>query len=179
MNSRDLIGKLGPHFSTRIAGEGADLAPVVWDEIEAEDDQGSIGFFTNEDERWVLAKVTQAGRQKISEIAPEHSADWRALGVSLLHRLVVDALLGARELPKPKYVHSIAEVVESLEQGDVAERDATGVIGQSGDFELAALVMPASVEHIRRISQHGERMPAKSTYFYPKLIGGLVVNPLE
>ena len=28
------------------------------------------------------------------------------------------------------------------------------------------------------ISQHGERMPAKSTYFYPKLIGGLVINPL-
>jgi uncharacterized protein (DUF1015 family) len=39
--------------------------------------------------------------------------------------------------------------------------------------------MPATVEHIRLISQHGERMPAKSTYFYPKLLGGLVINPLE
>ena len=48
-----------------------------------------------------------------------------------------------------------------------------------GQFELSALVMPATVEHIRLISQHGERMPAKSTYFYPKLLSGMVINPLE
>ncbi len=70
-------------------------------------------------------------------------------------------------------------MIESLEAGDTATRDATGVMGHGGRFELAALVMPATVEHIRLISQHGERMPAKSTYFYPKLVSGLVVNPLE
>jgi hypothetical protein len=43
-------------------------------------------------------------------------------------------------------------------------------------FPLAALVMPATLEHIRLISEHGERMPAKSTYFYPKLLSGLVIN---
>jgi uncharacterized protein (DUF1015 family) len=82
-------------------------------------------------------------------------------------------------LPKPKYVHSVDEVIESLEKGDAAVRDATGVMGHAGRFELAALVMPATVEHIRCISQHGERMPAKSTYFYPKLVSGLVINPLQ
>ena len=46
-------------------------------------------------------------------------------------------------------------------------------------FELAALVMPATVGHVQAISEHGERMPAKSTYFYPKLLSGLVFNPLE
>ena len=56
---------------------------------------------------------------------------------------------------------------------------ATGQAGSGGRFELAALVMPATVEHIRAISSHGERMPAKSTYFYPKLLSGLVINPLE
>jgi uncharacterized protein (DUF1015 family) len=76
-------------------------------------------------------------------------------------------------------VHTVDEVAESLEQGDAATRDATGVMGQGGRFELAALVMPATVEHIRRISEHNERMPAKSTYFYPKLVSGLVINPLE
>ncbi len=179
MDSRTLIAKLGPHFSTRIAGEGADLAPTVWGEIESAGEQGSIGLYTGQDERWTVAKVTDSGRAKMAEIAEEHSADWQGLGVSLLHRLIVDTLLGSHELPKPKYVHSVDEVVESLEQGDTATRDATGVMGQGGRFELAALVMPATVEHIRRISQHGERMPAKSTYFYPKLVSGLVINPLE
>jgi uncharacterized protein (DUF1015 family) len=54
------------------------------------------------------------------------------------------------------------------------------VEGLGGDeFPLAALVMPATVDHIRTISEHNERMPAKSTYFFPKLLGGMVINPLE
>jgi uncharacterized protein (DUF1015 family) len=179
MDSRQLIEKLGPHFTTRLAGEEADLATTVWEEIETTGDQGAIGFFSGEDQRWTIAKVTDAGRKKMAEIAPEHSADWQGLGVSLLHRLVVENLLDAVDLPKPKYVHTVNEVIESLEAGDTATRDATGVMGQGGRFELAALVMPATVEHIRTISQHNERMPAKSTYFYPKLVGGLVINPLE
>ena len=48
------------------------------------------------------------------------------------------------------------------------------------DFPLAALVMPATVSgHSHHQSGSGERMPAKSTYFYPKLLSGMVINPLE
>lgn len=82
----------------------------------------------------------------------------------MLHRLVVDSLLESPSLPKPRYVHQVDEVVAGLE---------------SEEFQLAALVMPATVEQIRAISEHHERMPAKSTYFYPKLLSGLVINPLE
>ena len=86
------------------------------------------------------------------------------LGVSILHRLLVENLLGGVDLPKPRYVHLVEEVVEGL---------------GTGEFPLAALVMPATVQDIRTISSSGERMPAKSTYFYPKLLSGLVINPLE
>ena len=112
----------------------------------------------------MLARLTDAGRRRMEEVAAERSDDWRNLGVAVLHRLVIDTLLAAPDLPKPRYVHQVEEVVEGLD---------------TGEFPLAALVMPATVEHIRDISQHGERMPAKSTYFYPKLLSGLVINPLE
>ena len=46
-------------------------------------------------------------------------------------------------------------------------------------FALVALVMPATLDHIRKISQAGERMPAKSTYFYPKLLSGLTFHLLS
>jgi hypothetical protein len=91
----------------------------------------------------------------------------------------MDTLLDAAKLPAPKYVRDIDEIVRDLKEGDAAGRDATGQQGSGGHFELAALVMPATVEHIRTISSRGERMPAKSTYFYPKLLSGLVINPLE
>jgi uncharacterized protein (DUF1015 family) len=38
--------------------------------------------------------------------------------------------------------------------------------------------MPAQIEHVQAISEELERMPPKSTFFYPKLLSGLVFNPL-
>jgi uncharacterized protein (DUF1015 family) len=84
--------------------------------------------------------------------------------VAILHRLLVGELLGAKTIPTPGYVHLVREVVEGL---------------GTGTYPFAALVMPATVEDIRKVSETGERMPAKSTYFYPKLASGLVFNPLE
>jgi uncharacterized protein (DUF1015 family) len=164
MTSGDLIKRLGESFSSRIAGEGADLGPTVWNEIEHRGDQGTLGLYTPKDERWILATITDAGRARMAQIAAEHSTAWQGLGVAILHRLVIDSLLGAANLPKPRYVHLVQEVVDGLD---------------SDEFQLAALVMPATVDHVRQISEHRERMPAKSTYFYPKLLSGLVFNPLE
>jgi hypothetical protein len=179
LTAADLAAKLGDCFTTKLAGEGTDLAGRVWGEIEKEDAQGTIGLFTDKDQRWTVARITPQGRERMAAIAGEHSEPWQGLGVAILHRLIVEDLLGGKDLPKPKYVHTVDEVVESLDAGDAAGRDATGVVSTGGQFELSALDMPATVEHIRVISEHAERMPAKSTYFYPKLLGGMVVNPLE
>lgn len=179
ITAAELAEKLGEYFETTPAGKGPAGTGEVWEEIETEDAQGTLGLYTAEDDTWTLARITDAGRKKMAEIAPEQSEDWQGLGVSILHRLVMDTLLGLPDLPAPKYVHDVQEVVEGLETGDAAGRDATGQEGQGGRFNLAALVMPATLDHIRAISEHGERMPAKSTYFYPKLLSGLVINPLE
>jgi uncharacterized protein (DUF1015 family) len=63
----------------------------------------------------------------------------------------------------------VEEVVDWLRRGDEPGKP----------FPLATLVMPATVEHVRKVSESQERMPAKSTYFYPKLLSGLVIHPLE
>ncbi|MBN2476575.1 MAG: DUF1015 domain-containing protein [Pirellulales bacterium] len=164
MTSDELAAKLAECFTVRPAGEGPDAAPTVWEDVETTDDQGTLALYTRKDARWLIASLTDAGRTRLAEVADDHTPAWRELGVSILHRLIVESLLGATELPKPGYVHLVEEVVEGL---------------RSGDYPLAALVMPATVEHIRTISLGGERMPAKSTYFYPKLLSGLVLNPLQ
>jgi len=179
MSAAELTAKLGDYFVTRNVGQGANRAAEVWSEIETADQQGTLAFYTAKDDTWTHASVTRRGVAKIAELATEHSPDWQSLGVSLLHRLVMENLLGLNNLPKPMYVHSVDEVEHGLLHGDTVGRDATGQMGQGGRFELAALVMPATVGHVQAISEHGERMPAKSTYFYPKLLSGLVFNPLE
>jgi uncharacterized protein (DUF1015 family) len=208
INSSQLRQWLGDAFDTAEAGSGPDRARSLWEEIEMEGNQATIGFYTAADDAWTLARLTDVGRERMAGVAPEHSAEWQGLGVSILHRLIIDNLLlgqhdvlsteygvpssgqrvattgppqlgGHTALPAPKYVRDIGEVIQGLKEGDTAGRDATGQAGTAGRFELAALVMPATVEHIRQISSHGERMPAKSTYFYPKLLSGLVINPLQ
>ena len=101
----------------------------------------------------------------MAEVAADHSDDWQGLGVSILHRLVVETLLGGNGPAQARATCTWST------------KWSTGC--STGEYPLAALVMPATVDDIRRISMHGERMPAKSTYFYPKLLSGLVINPLE
>jgi uncharacterized protein (DUF1015 family) len=180
MTAEELRTKLGDAFSSEPAGNGPDRARSLWEEIELEGSQSALGLYTAKDDAWTIARLTDAGRKRMAEISTDHSNDWQGLGVSILHRLVMDTLVAPCSLlPAPKYVRDIEEVVSGLKAGDAAGRDATGQQGSGGRFELAALVMPATVEHIRAISSHGERMPAKSTYFYPKLLSGLVINTIE
>jgi uncharacterized protein (DUF1015 family) len=161
---KELSARLGDLFVTRPAGHGPEAADQVWGTIEVENEQGTLGMYTAGDKTWTLVRITPAGRLRMDEIAADHGPAWRSLGVSILHRLVIGELLGAREIPTPKYVHLVREVVEGL---------ATGA------YPLAVLVMPATVDDIRAVSQTGERMPAKSTYFYPKLASGLVFHSLD
>ena len=179
IGSADLISKIGDCFDYRPAGQGPDRANAIWEEIAVESNQGMMAFHCQADDTWVIATLNNSGQTRMDQIAAEHSAEWRSLGVALLHRLVIEELLGASDLPSPLYVHSAQEVADHIRQGDAAGRDATGQLGSGQPFPLSCLVMPATLDHVKAISEAGERMPAKSTYFYPKLLSGLVINPLS
>jgi uncharacterized protein (DUF1015 family) len=179
ITSAELIARLGKLFSIRVAGHGKELATDLWDQIESDRQQGTIGLYAGRDEKWLVARISRSGRARMRQLAPEHGSDWQGLGVSILHRLLLPTLAGDCHLPEPMYVHTVQEVIHHLGTGDVSGRDSTGQLGTGGPFPLAALVMPATLEYIQSISQNGERMPAKSTYFYPKLLSGLVISPLE
>lgn len=175
----ELESKLSGCFDCERVGSGREFADELWQEIEIENEQSTLGLYSAVDDAWLRIRLNAAGQDRLTELAASQSSQWRGLGVSILHQLVMGDLLGYPNLPTPKYVHDISEVVEGLRDGDSAGRDATGQSGSNEPFQLAALVMPASVDDVRNISLQGERMPAKSTYFYPKLLSGLVLNPLS
>lgn len=164
ITSESLAEQLGDCFTVRKVDGGLDAADTVWEDIETTDDQGTLAFYTQADGQWNVVSITDAGRAKIAEAAEDHNPEWQELGVSILHKLVIETLLGVYNPRKPKYVHLVEEVVDGM---------------NTGEYPLAALVMPATVDHIKTLSLMGERMPPKSTYFYPKLISGLLLKPLE
>ncbi len=100
----------------------------------------------------------------MDRLVPDQSPEWRSLGVSILRELVLNHLLKDDGTPETRYVHLIDEVID-----DVPARGC----------DLACLVPPAGMEHVEEIASNLEKMPPKSTYFYPKLLTGLVLNPLR
>lgn len=101
-------------------------------------------------------------RAALSRLEPERSEAWRSLDVAYLHRYLIDELAKGLGL-SVKYV-------KSAEDAKAAAREENGV---------ALLLNAAKMEQLRAVSQAGELMPQKSTYFYPKLATGLTINPLS
>jgi uncharacterized protein (DUF1015 family) len=155
---------LGEHFRMETVGRGEQGARDAWELIEADGGQELLGFGTVDDGVWQVGRFQAA--QMMDRLAADHSPAWRGLAVSVLHVLVLGQLLpaGLDRKPECRYVHLLREVTE-----DVAAKRC----------QLAVLVPPASMGHVEQIAGNLEKMPPKSTYFYPKLLSGLVLNSLK
>jgi uncharacterized protein (DUF1015 family) len=162
ISSQQLESILANHFEI-VERCGSD-AQAAWDHIQADGSQSILGFGTATDGQWFVAKLRDL--KVMEELAPDQSEDWRELGVSVLHKLVIDKLLVTKfgSNPACRYVHLLREVTDSL---------------AAKDCQVAVLVPPATMGHVERIAGHLEKMPPKSTYFYPKLLTGLVFNSLK
>jgi len=95
-------------------------------------------------------------------------AAWRALDVAVVHGLALPAA-GLDEAAQASgealsFTRSAAEAVAAVQRGEAA---------------AALLVRPAPPQAVRDVALAGETLPQKSTYFYPKLLTGLVMSDLD
>jgi len=153
---------LASEFDVVDKGEGPAAARAAWEDIEMGGVQDMLAFGTVADGRWITARLRSDAA--MDRLAADHGPDWRALGVSILHVLVLDHLLLKHGGSDCRYVHRLDEVLAAID---------------TRACDLACLVPPAGMEHVEAIASNGEKMPPKSTYFYPKLLSGLVLNPLR
>jgi uncharacterized protein (DUF1015 family) len=98
----------------------------------------------------------------------DHSETYRRLDTAVLEKLVLEDALGMTEddISHQRglgYARDLEEVIQGL---------------RSGEYEIAFLLRPTPVEQVRGVAEAGETMPPKSTYFYPKILTGLLFNPL-
>lgn len=161
LSGERLTAYLAPEFDVVAKGSGPAAARAAWDDVVAFGDQDMLAFGTVHDDQWFTAQLRSDAT--MDRLVPQQSAEWRALGVSILRELVISHLLKDAGTPSFRYVHLLDEVVS-----DVAARGC----------DLACLVPPATMEHVKTIASQNETMPPKSTYFYPKLLTGLILNPL-
>jgi uncharacterized protein (DUF1015 family) len=107
-------------------------------------------------------------RTALKAAMPDAPAPVRRLDVSVVHALIFDRIFGlkADEIQRGNNIEYTIEIGGAL--GAVAQGRADG----------AFLMNPPSIEDVERVSDAGATMPEKSTYFHPKLLTGLVMNPL-
>jgi uncharacterized protein (DUF1015 family) len=107
-------------------------------------------------------------RSDLAEALPaDRAASWRSLDVSTLHSLVLEPLLGLGEdeirgEQYVQYTRDAAEAVQSV---------------RNGQAQLAVLLNPTRPEQVCAVARDHERMPQKSTFYYPKPLTGFVLYP--
>jgi uncharacterized protein (DUF1015 family) len=117
-------------------------------------------FALSEPGRGTLVVEAEPGGERL--LSPEAPACLRALDTYFLHHAVLGPLLGVPDAAV-SYVHSQAEAEDAL---------------ATGGCRLALLMRATPVRQIVDVAEAGESMPAKSTFFHPKLPSGLVIHPL-
>jgi len=97
---------------------------------------------------------------------PDKPVVWRQLDVAILQHLVVERVL------KPAFGEEVAYKY-------TADLDEAAEMAEAEPGRLAVIMQPTPLESVCAVSIAGEVMPPKSTFFYPKLATGLVINPLR
>ena len=127
---------------------------------------GAIGVALKGHSNYLMLRLRN--QSAMESAMPDAPAEIRRLDVSVLHALVFDRIFGlkAEEIRKGGNIEYTIEIGGAL--GAVAQGRADG----------AFLMNPPSIREVERVSDAGATMPEKSTYFHPKLLTGLVMNPL-
>jgi uncharacterized protein (DUF1015 family) len=163
------LGEPGPQGALRDAiRANFEVSEVPLDQLDPAGEEG-IGVFG-----YVDAHHRQGYRLKLNDPSvleaamPGVSTAYRELDAAILESLLLRDALGmsADDIEAKRgiaYTASTDKALSALDEG----------------IHAAFLMRPTPVQQVREVAAAGETMPPKSTYFFPKLLTGIVFNPLS
>jgi len=123
-----------------------------------------IGMYVHSENKYLLLKLKS---EKMIEkyVTADKPREWKKLDVSILHSIVIKEILGITEKDIEaenhiKYVYNDEQAFDLVKEGR---------------YQIAFLLNPTKVEQVVSVADKYEKMPQKSTFFYPKLLTGLVM----
>ena len=149
--------------ATRGVMEWTDAAPAEADLLDAGPWLSGFGVHAMAfaaGDRVAVGRLTDPAAMQ--RVAADEIPAWRELDVAILHRLVIDDVLGAGDA-----------AIDYLADGAAALAEA-----RDGSADLVVLMQGTPLAAVSEIALAGCVMPHKSTYFYPKLATGMVLQPL-
>ncbi len=140
-----------------------DYAQIIMEKISSVLDEKCFALYTGKDYYYRFElKNTDAINNYITDM----SLAYKNLDVTLLHTLVLERFFGidSANMANQKnlfYTRDAKEAIETV---------------KNGEYQCSFLINATSVAEIKEVSLANEKMPQKSTYFWPKLVTGIVIN---
>ena len=109
----------------------------------------------------------------MADLYPEMSTAAQQLDVNVLHKLILEEHLGICDAKLASQSHLI--YIKDL--GDAIDKSVAKV--DSGESQGVFFMNSTRIEQVQAVAAAGEKMPQKSTFFYPKIFSGLTVRKLD
>lgn len=146
----------------------SEMKAKLLEEIEkSSKERITMGLYMKNVNKFYLLKL----RENVDEILDEYNVPdvLKTLDLIVLHKVIISKELGytQEEQMAQDGILYIKQEEEAFDMIDLGKAEASFIMAYP------------KIQDIKRISEAGERMPQKSTYFYPKLLSGIVINPLD
>jgi len=168
LNKVDFIEKLSKYFT--IDEEKTQIDNKKYNEIEKEitnklktTTEHKFALYFN-DSYYIL---TLNNENIMKELASDRSKTWRTLDVSILHKIIIEEILGITQDTLEDHLKYTRENVEAFKFVD------------EGKYDFSVLMNATKIDELKTIAEAGEHMPQKSTYFLPKMLSGLVIYKMD
>jgi uncharacterized protein (DUF1015 family) len=160
MNGEEALERAQEYFVVMPVADRAALEAAL---AEAKHTHPRFGFYHGD---YAVLKLRDPA--VLEKLLPDRSPDWRLLDVSVLHEMFIERVLGLDK--------AIVERKENIEYLRDPQMGYDAVDQGKANFLL--LMNPTRMEQVRDCTAAGEKMPQKSTDFFPKVISGLVMMPI-
>ncbi len=157
------------HFETPEAKIDARQEMSAMMERVHDENRNAFGIYGGNDAFYV---AVLKDKDAMDSVTAGMSGAWKSLDVSVLHKLVLEKLLGIgeKELARGSYIEYVKDTGNAIDEL-IAKVD-------TGAKQIAFFVNPPKMQQLVMVTDAGEKMPQKSTYFYPKMNTGLTINKL-
>ncbi|MDE2485054.1 MAG: DUF1015 domain-containing protein [candidate division NC10 bacterium] len=123
-----------------------------------------FGLYGGEGRAYLLTLADE----RVLEAGDDKPPIYRRLDVTIVHRLLIEG---------PWSQHKVGELADDGLNYNHDAAEAVRMVQKDG-WAAAILLNPTKIAEVQAVAEAGLRMPPKSTFFYPKLLTGLVIHPL-
>jgi len=165
-NPNQMLHRLKDFFEIEQLDNDSEIGAAM-QKLNSDSKPHSFVMYVGETDKYYLLQLN--GENVLDKVFANDHPEWKRLDAGILHSVIINRILG---------IHSGEAGLKNFIKYVKNETEAISLV-QSGDFQVAFILRPTLIEQVREIALARKVMPPKSTYFYPKLITGIVINKMD